>query len=919
MKIENRLRNLAATNPSYGLLLSQWEFDKKLLSRALNTVNRDFPHYSLHDATHSSTIINQIEKIISKDINKLSATDCWLILESCYWHDSGMLITDRDKSELLKSEEFKQYINGIKNSSSELNVYIEILDSKYSDGDHNSLYEKSRALTFILADYYRRQHAERSGTYVLDPQSIKILSPRTALIPSRLFFFVAEIVTCHGKNVESLMSIASCNDGMDSDDYAHPRYVAALLRIGDLLDIDDGRFCPTMLANIGDVPPSSYHHQAKHSSIRHIHIDSNTIGIKASCPDYDSFEAQNIWFDYLKSEIRFQKEKWNEISPGEGFSNLPVITELTCSIDGFLDIDGKVPKIKLYNQRVYEYLSSSFLYSEKFPYLRESIQNSVDSIYYKVWNEFQNDCGWTEKSEDVDRYKFIEKLRNYDVKVNLRRQEVGENTISYILEIIDLGLGINLENIKKILKVGSPLNEKLSSIRSNMPDWAKPSGFFGLGMQSIFKMSKSSEINTKSEEGDEYTILTSLGDYSDVKVKIKKSFSRSKVGTTIKIFFDFVKVPASISHSQIEYLEAYDPIKDDVLEVLPSIFENIIAENFNRSFVPIYFNNKLINTNITVDKLESKDRKSNYTYGIDHHLFVDINERFRSKFSFKGVPFEANISIDGISGEYDLFSKDASHWLTIDRKKINGLNKDELAKNLEELVYQEYEVIIKNTDIKEEAEFYFYSLFNIEACINWTDFMINGEKLKNYISGDLPLIITNLHDNGTVTNDLTEIGTWRLKSRLLGMALKKIKCSFKISLIGSVEYMLHSRKSTYENFRVELINNKLGESFVDVEIVKNWIKNNETHGCARSTVPLFHQQYKDISLNEEEIEPWMFCHNDFRRWFSSVLLLPAKDSNIDVDLEEIYKFYSRKKKTLIDKTLFIDTYKNLWTEIGVID
>lgn len=49
MKIEERLKMLAHENDNFSLLLAQWEFDKKLLNRALNTIVRDFPHYSLHD------------------------------------------------------------------------------------------------------------------------------------------------------------------------------------------------------------------------------------------------------------------------------------------------------------------------------------------------------------------------------------------------------------------------------------------------------------------------------------------------------------------------------------------------------------------------------------------------------------------------------------------------------------------------------------------------------------------------------------------------------------------------------------------------------------------------------------------------------------------------------------------------------
>lgn len=74
-------------------------------------------------------------------------------------------------------------------------------------------------------------HADRSGHFVNEPSKINVSSPRTSLIPQRLFNFVAQIVQCHGRNPDAILELAKYNDGMDAEDYAHPRYIAALLRI----------------------------------------------------------------------------------------------------------------------------------------------------------------------------------------------------------------------------------------------------------------------------------------------------------------------------------------------------------------------------------------------------------------------------------------------------------------------------------------------------------------------------------------------------------------------------------------------------------------------------------------------------------------------------------------------------------------
>ncbi len=79
------------------ILFAQWNYDKKIIPTALNAVSSLFPHYSLHDVTHSITIINNIVRVLGIDnIDKLSAIDIWLILEASYSHDIGMIVSSNE-------------------------------------------------------------------------------------------------------------------------------------------------------------------------------------------------------------------------------------------------------------------------------------------------------------------------------------------------------------------------------------------------------------------------------------------------------------------------------------------------------------------------------------------------------------------------------------------------------------------------------------------------------------------------------------------------------------------------------------------------------------------------------------------------------------------------------------------------------
>ena len=45
-----------------------------------------------------------------KEIKKLSASDCFLILHVVYIHDIGMCITDQYRENLMKREDFRDFL-----------------------------------------------------------------------------------------------------------------------------------------------------------------------------------------------------------------------------------------------------------------------------------------------------------------------------------------------------------------------------------------------------------------------------------------------------------------------------------------------------------------------------------------------------------------------------------------------------------------------------------------------------------------------------------------------------------------------------------------------------------------------------------------------------------------------------------------
>ena len=151
--------------------------------------------------------------------------------------------------------------------------------------------------------------------YVLEPSRIAVNSPRSDLIPIRLFEQLGRTVKGHGQSFRWVLANLPQEESGIGSDYAHPRLIACLLRLGDLLDLDSGRFCPVLRSTFGKLPRRSEAHVKKHASIRRLLIGPDHIDVEAESPDMDSYEETAQWLRWLEEEIKEQAASWTFIAP----------------------------------------------------------------------------------------------------------------------------------------------------------------------------------------------------------------------------------------------------------------------------------------------------------------------------------------------------------------------------------------------------------------------------------------------------------------------------------------------------------------------------------------------------------------------------------------------------------------------------
>lgn len=719
--LRKHLEQLCSQNKDLEPLLAQWVFDEKLISKALQNINLTFPHYSLHDSSHSYQILTQIERILGEErLKKLSATDTWLLLESAYLHDIGMVIPDQLVKETWNNKDFQNYLTRIsENITHELYEYVNLVKGNTLDKNSNNWpLEVSKAMVFIMSDFFRPKHPDLSSEIIKSPQIISLNTPRNELVPSRFIHILAAISAHHGKYFDDVMKLPYLISGFSTED-AHPRFIACLLRLGDLLDLDSNRFCPVLLSTIGLLPLSSQAHYDKHSGIINLRVDSRKIDVEAICDSYESYGVTKSWFSWIEDELKNQSTHWTEIVPDKDFGLLPNIGELNIQIKNVINLEQNIrPKFDVDLSSVMEIFQGTGIYNSKFVFVREAIQNAIDTSALSLWNDIK-----------TGRFEFMEYYLPEIIKEKIALKEVEPEDLKEIFKlypinlfiyeekddsdnkdhvhwkftITDNGLGINLKDINYMKSVGSSHKNTLKNdLIKDMPEWLKPSGIFGLGIHSYFMVTDKIQFTTKSKINNEKLILNMhnfLGKgMGNIIIQRYNEESQLNYGTKLEFDIKLEKIPqlTKLHYDEKNYkyrdmaknfLLQFDPAKDkkfnyEIAEILKSVDEFSLYSLF-----PIYLNNTRIN------EKNYLNNNSKFIFDIKTNVYIKINPGNYIEYSktyFRGQFIDQFFSrYPFLHLEINLMCGSAKKFLNINREKVLENKKEDLNTLIE--------TVIKNT------------------------------------------------------------------------------------------------------------------------------------------------------------------------------------------------------------------------------
>jgi molecular chaperone HtpG len=507
--------------------------------------NRIFYNYTLHDINHSIRLMEYMYDLV-EDINKLSDFEIVLMVYSALLHDIGMAFYNDSDIECIKNDNF---------------IYSEI---KYS-----AALEKYSNESLALQECIRRMHGKISGDY------ISSFLKKYLYIPSRrATIFDEEVASiCQSHNEDFIWVKSSLKKHNEKGEFAfNSQYIAILLRIADIIDIDEKRTPPNLyiLINPTGYGDDEWKQHFIISNEKKIKSDEKThrkkIVLYGESKDAKIHRKILKYIEWINYELKNSIDICNDMESRYklNFEN-PV--ENNIDTKGFtfsdfkLDVDFKAITRLLMGEKIY---------GKKSLGLREIIQNSIDAC--KLRKEmFSQDM----KFGDEDYLPSIRMIIDEE-----------KNTIT----IKDNGTGMSLKILKNyFLNIGVSYYTSDDFLLQGFN--YKPIGNFGIGFLACFMLSDNVTVKTRFykdkfrydielEKESEYICLTQSEDVTFHGTEIILNYSQfvnalgnNKLETTLS----FLRTYFITEDIKFEVFSTKDSSKESVINNI--FFEGHLQKN----------------------------------------------------------------------------------------------------------------------------------------------------------------------------------------------------------------------------------------------------------------------------------------------------------------------------------------------------
>jgi molecular chaperone HtpG len=496
---------------------------REVLESWLHYIPQTFPYYTRHTIQHSDAIVLQISKLLFKDerpsgaVVELSAVESYILITAAYLHDSGMVASDEEKKQILSSAKWCRWLSSEKWRQDRWDAIQALRHNQSIPDDTIRNFVADLETRFLLAEFIRREHHIRAGKVIQNYQSIL---GRFAFDDPMLEEAIANVCVGHGLSTDELENPELYPELRDiRGEKVNLRFLAILLRLGDLLDMSSDRACPLLLNAASPIPSDSCAHWTQYHQIKHMAVTPERIEITAKCQNQDEHRVLQDWCTWIAKEVEWSATLMAHAQRHRDWK--PPRVKLGDDVDATIRITPAPEANYIFRKWTFELdIDAIFerliydLYDLPETFVRELIQNALDASRSQLYLDLQKKA--IEPPEAPTQVE--EAIRvGYPVKVSLSIKNVisplsQEPEQRQVIIVEDCGIGMNLDVIHRyFLQVGRSFYTT-DEFRRNFR--FVPTSRFGLGFLSVFAVSDQVIVETykpSSENNDGPLRLTLNG------------------------------------------------------------------------------------------------------------------------------------------------------------------------------------------------------------------------------------------------------------------------------------------------------------------------------------------------------------------------------------------------------------------------
>lgn len=497
--------------------LYELEHFRRSVKQDIDNIRLLFPEYTPHDEQyHLKPLFHLASKLLGKRLlQELNATELFLLACALYGHDWGMAVSNPEKLNIVGRQPLKEDEASVPQGEQLrfrkfAREHGYIIDGK-SDAD--------QVPTSVWREYVRQTHAIRSGYRI---------RKHFETIDTGVSLRLAQICESHYLDYEVLRDpIKYPVYGSVLGEFVNIRALAIYLRLIDLLDFADNRTPYVIWKFVAPRDSRSTMEWNKHRALREVTFPPYQKGqrrilVDGSTNDHEVYAALEDLREYCEKQFRGCKDLLAEMPDQRYTLDLSHI-EWRVEAENFRPISIQ---FQFDRERMLEFLSQELYQGEKYVFLRELLQNSIDAIRMRR--------AILQSQEKRSMNDFGE------IHVRVEHNSSGLTDITWT----DNGIGMDEYIVQNYLAViGRSYYRSNDFLRLGIP--VDPISRFGIGILTCFMITDSIEIITRKDRN-----LPPLS--KPLKIKIPALNRRFRievvadddidVGTTVKLSVNPMKM-----------------------------------------------------------------------------------------------------------------------------------------------------------------------------------------------------------------------------------------------------------------------------------------------------------------------------------------------------------------------------------------